>query len=169
MIFPNLSEMLTLYWFVFFNEYENFKIHLLFVLCVFYYCHYFCLFSVFCFASVLTSFFFISVRKNRYNTAANLRQYSIFARITNDDILLFDGFMFRKYNSYKESTYWQCTKKNLKPRCPCRLITELINGYQMIKTQKGAHNHAHSPKQYEKILLMARNPFLNWKIGKWRW
>lgn len=128
----------------------------------------FLLFSVFC-QCFNFHFFVVSVRRNRYKTAANLRQYSIFARITNDDILLFDGFMFRKYNSYRESTYWQCTKKNLKPQCPCRIITELINGYQMIKTLKGTHNHPHSPKQYERILLTTQNPFLNWKIGKWRW
>lgn len=76
-----------------------------------------------------------------------------------DDILLFDGFTFRKHNEYRESSYWQCTQKKLKPRCPCRLITELINGYQMIKSQKGKHNHPQNYRQYEKMILTAQNPF----------
>lgn len=81
-------------------------------------------------------------------TSATLPKYSIFAEIT-DDILKFDGFIFRKTNEYKDTSYWRCISKYASCRCNCRVITEIINGYQMIKTLKGTHKHTSNLEQYE--------------------
>lgn len=82
-------------------------------------------------------------------TSATLPKYSIFAEITND-VLKFDGFIFRRSGEYKDTTYWSCPIRYAGAQCRCRVITEIINGYEMIKTLKGTHKHVDS-KSFKKI------------------
>lgn len=81
-------------------------------------------------------------------TSATIPKYSIFAEITGE-FLKFDGFIFRRTNEYKDTMYFRCIKKYARTRCNCRVITEVINGYQMIKTLKGTHKHAPNVQRNE--------------------
>lgn len=83
-------------------------------------------------------------------TSATLLKYPIFAEIT-DDVLKFDGFLFRRSGEYKNTTYWSCFMRYTGAQCRCLIKTEIINGYEMIKTKrglKGLHTHG-APHLFE--------------------
>lgn len=58
------------------------------------------------------------------------------------------GYMYRFDYGSKNGTSWQCSatlsKDNKRIKCPVRLRTGTVNGYEMIKSVK---THSHEPEQ----------------------
>lgn len=71
--------------------------------------------------------------------------------------LIHSSYKFIRDRVDKGRSYWRC-RHSFKYNCKARVVTKLINGYEMMKVRNGEHNHAEirKPKKAKRKMSKAK-------------
>lgn len=77
----------------------------------------------------------------RFPSTIDFRHFAQIENIENRMFLIYNGErFFEDGHNGKGRRYWRC-RRTTGFACKARMVTNLVNGYEMMKIQNGVHDH----------------------------